>query len=275
MLLCDAMYDFVLLSLRRSVRDSHWSRDYRDGTGIQVFYENPGFYTTCQNEKIVYILGVQTQQRKEERRHLRMNWWYQESKHRCNGQSNWYSAWRLELTWRAPDEPTVWILVASDDWQRWIRGDRSIRWTDGPLVGTVGLSDESIFQDRDITSQRLVALDELMVPAAVHPMVMKMLTVRFWRETLQHRMNRRLSEEIVGVCVKGFVLAGFNGTWRGTRWTDDGEKWPSVHLTVRVSTAFSQWFFGCLGLFIPPPLTHLSRDENGSNTDGYCGYRYR
>jgi hypothetical protein len=38
------MYDFVYLSVRRSVRDSHWSRDYRDGTGIRVFYENPGFY---------------------------------------------------------------------------------------------------------------------------------------------------------------------------------------------------------------------------------------
>jgi hypothetical protein len=35
----------VYLSVRRSVRDSHWSRDYRDGTGIRVFYENPGFYT--------------------------------------------------------------------------------------------------------------------------------------------------------------------------------------------------------------------------------------
>jgi hypothetical protein len=38
------MYDFVYHSVRRSVRDSHWSRDYRDGTGIRVFYENPGFY---------------------------------------------------------------------------------------------------------------------------------------------------------------------------------------------------------------------------------------
>jgi hypothetical protein len=38
------MYDFVYLSVRRSVRDSHWSKDYRDGIGIRVFYENPGFY---------------------------------------------------------------------------------------------------------------------------------------------------------------------------------------------------------------------------------------
>jgi hypothetical protein len=38
------MYDFVYLSVIRSVRDSHWSRDYREGTGIRIFYENPGFY---------------------------------------------------------------------------------------------------------------------------------------------------------------------------------------------------------------------------------------
>jgi hypothetical protein len=44
------MYDFVYLSVRRSVRDSHWSRDYRDGTGIRVFYENPGFYRPSQHE---------------------------------------------------------------------------------------------------------------------------------------------------------------------------------------------------------------------------------
>jgi hypothetical protein len=40
------MYDLVYLSVRRSVRDSHWSRDYRDDIGIRVFYKNPGFYTT-------------------------------------------------------------------------------------------------------------------------------------------------------------------------------------------------------------------------------------
>jgi hypothetical protein len=38
------MYDFVYFSVRRSVRDRHWSRDYRDGIGIQIFYGNPGFY---------------------------------------------------------------------------------------------------------------------------------------------------------------------------------------------------------------------------------------
>jgi hypothetical protein len=38
------MYDFAYLSVRRSVRDSHWSKDYRDCTRIRVLYENQGFY---------------------------------------------------------------------------------------------------------------------------------------------------------------------------------------------------------------------------------------
>jgi hypothetical protein len=45
------MYDFVYLSVRRSVRDSHWSRDYHDGTGIRVSYENPGFYRTRRRDE--------------------------------------------------------------------------------------------------------------------------------------------------------------------------------------------------------------------------------
>jgi hypothetical protein len=43
------MYVFVYLYMGRSVRDSHWSRDYRDGTGIRVFYENPRFYKWYQS----------------------------------------------------------------------------------------------------------------------------------------------------------------------------------------------------------------------------------
>jgi hypothetical protein len=31
------MYGYDLLSVMRSVRDSHCSRDYREGTGIWVF----------------------------------------------------------------------------------------------------------------------------------------------------------------------------------------------------------------------------------------------
>jgi predicted PurR-regulated permease PerM len=35
------------------------------------------------------------------------------------------------------------------------------------------------------------------------------------------------------------------------------EKIASVHPTLTFSVAVSQRLFGCLGLFIPPPLTHL------------------
>jgi hypothetical protein len=35
------------------------------------------------------------------------------------------------------------------------------------------------------------------------------------------------------------------------------EKIASVHPTLTFSVAVSQRLFECLGLFIPPPLTHL------------------
>jgi hypothetical protein len=47
------------------------------------------------------------------------------------------------------------------------------------MVGTVGLSDGMKKQDRDGSSERLVAPDEQMVQEVVHPMVTKKLTVRF------------------------------------------------------------------------------------------------
>jgi hypothetical protein len=45
---------------------------------------------------------------------------------------------------------------------------------------------------------------------------------------------------------------------RGTWWTDALEILASVHPTLPFSAAFSQRLVWCLGLFIPPPLTHLS-----------------
>jgi hypothetical protein len=49
------------------------------------------------------------------------------------------------------------------------------------------------------------------------------------------------------------------GKWRGrgTRWNDALENLASVHPTLPFSAAFSQRLVWCLGLFIPPPLTHL------------------
>jgi hypothetical protein len=72
--MCDAMYDSVLLSVRRSVRDSHWSIDYRDCTGIQVFYENPGFYIndswSCWFEGTFVILKQDLHKQARIRSHL-------------------------------------------------------------------------------------------------------------------------------------------------------------------------------------------------------------
>jgi hypothetical protein len=48
-------------------------------------------------------------------------------------------------------------------------------------------------------------------------------------------------------------------TWRGkgTGWTDALKRIASVHPTLTFSEVVSQRLFGCLGLFIPPPLPHL------------------
>jgi hypothetical protein len=48
------------------------------------------------------------------------------------------------------------------------------------------------------------------INATVHLMAMKMLTIRFWHKTLQHRMNRQLREKTVGASVRGYVSAGCN-----------------------------------------------------------------
>jgi hypothetical protein len=44
---------------------------------------------------------------------------------------------------------------------------------------------------------------------------------------------------------------------RGTGLTDALEELASVHPTLPFSVAVNQRLYGCLGLFIPPPLTHL------------------
>jgi hypothetical protein len=73
--------------------------------------------TTCQNEKIVYFSRVKTEKRKEKKRHCWMNRRYLE------GSVSVYVGALGTLhegrTQHAPsDEPTVWFLHASDDWEK-------------------------------------------------------------------------------------------------------------------------------------------------------------
>jgi hypothetical protein len=51
----------------------------------------------------------------------------------------------------------------------------------------------------------------------------------------------------------------FNGyvTWRASDELTPRKRIASVHLTLPFSVVVSQRLFECLGLFIPPPLTHL------------------
>jgi hypothetical protein len=96
-------------------------------------------------EDSVYFEGLnRARKRKENKRQRRMNRRYQERKRRCNGLSNWYTEWRLELT----DDHQM--NRRSKFYMRQMNGRveaaevNSTGWTDGPLVGTVGLTDDPL-----------------------------------------------------------------------------------------------------------------------------------
>jgi hypothetical protein len=91
----------------------------------------------------------------EEKWHRRMNRWYLGRRHRCNGRNISYTAWSLK---RTSTKLMVHFLVALDECQRWSSEDEGIGWTDGPLVGTVGLSGGSLVQESKSLSQRLLTV---------------------------------------------------------------------------------------------------------------------
>jgi hypothetical protein len=92
--------------------------------------------------------------------------------------------------------------------------------------------------------------------ASVYPTVTKQHTETFWRSVLQHRMNRRTVDVMCqSSCVSGSSTAKCRGGHRMNR--HPRKSLASVHPTLPFSAAFSQRLVSCLGLFIPPPLTHL------------------
>jgi hypothetical protein len=58
------------------------------------------------------------------------------------------------------DDSMVLILVVSDELQRWSREDSSVGWTDDPLKGTVGLSDDQVWTRQRRAKINAVAPDE-------------------------------------------------------------------------------------------------------------------
>jgi hypothetical protein len=147
-----------------------------------------------------------------------------------------------------------WMIVRSKEVE-----DNSIEWTDGPIGSTVGLSNDQFETRQRHTKTDSVAPDELTpwsMEASVYSLVLRKLTEGFWPRSLQHRMNR----PTIGWSVGWIVSADLQRLrWRGGALDEStvGKKGPSVHLTLDFSVDVSQWLFGCLGLFIPPPLTHL------------------
>jgi hypothetical protein len=90
--------------------------------------------------------------------------------------------------------------------------------------------------------------------AAVHPTVAWKLIETVWSRGLQHRTNRRCvgsSEQLCQRIFNGYV------TWRAPDEPTPRKSIASVHPTLPFSVTVSQRVFECLGLFIPPPLTHL------------------
>jgi hypothetical protein len=152
---------------------------------------------------------------------------------------------------KAPsDEPTIHFLVASDELQK-RRKDSSVGWTDGPLEGTVGLSDDQVQTRQRRAKIHVVAPDE---PAGLQRCIRRLrgsYQRGFGREVFSTGWCDGASEQL---CQRSCAV---EATASSTGWTDARKNIASDHLTVLLSSAFSQQLVWCLGLFIPPPLAHL------------------
>jgi hypothetical protein len=79
------------------------------------------------------------------------------------------------------------------------------------------------------------------------------------RRSLKHRMNRWVCSgssdgALEQLCERSCAV---EATSSSTGWTDARKKIALDHPTVLLLATFSQRLVWCLGLFIPPPLTHL------------------
>jgi hypothetical protein len=116
--------------------------------------------------------------------------------------------------------------------QRRAKRFNSTRWTEVMVSGSIGLSDGLEEANSKVLAESPSALDEAM-----------------------HRLMKRQSNY-----VNGHVQ--WRVTTSSTGWTDAWKSIASDYPMVLLSTAFSQRLFGRLGLFIPPPLTHLRLMES-------------
>jgi hypothetical protein len=103
----------------------------------------------------------------------------------------------------------------------------STEWTTSWSRGSVGLSDGRMEATRDVLVVGSSAPDDL---------------------------TERQSIASEQLCQRSCAV---ETTASSTGWTDTRKNIASDHLTVLLSATFSQRLVWCLGLFIPPPLTHL------------------
>jgi hypothetical protein len=153
----------------------------------------------------------------------------------------------------------VRFLVASDELQRKSSEDSSTGWSDGLSGDTVGLSDAQ-FESRQRRAKTKPSAPDDPTPWSRWNVGLSDGRLEANRGVLDAGSSAS-DDPTHRQCIASEQLCQRTSTakWRGrgTGWTDALEKIVSDHPTVLFSVAVSQRLVWCLGLFIPPPLTHL------------------
>jgi hypothetical protein len=153
----------------------------------------------------------------------------------------------------------VHFLVASDELQRKSSKDSSTGWSDGLSEDTVGLSDAQ-FESRQRRAKTKSSAPDEPTPWSRGNVGLSDGRVEATRDILvagystpDEPTHRRCnaSEQLCQRIFNGYVM------WRAPDEPTPRKSIASDHPTLTFSEAVSQRLFGCLGLFIPPPLTHL------------------
>jgi hypothetical protein len=161
---------------------------------------------------------------------------------------------------RAPsDEPTIRFLVASDELQRKSSKDSSTGWSDGLSEDTVDPSDAQ-FESRQRHAKMKSSAPDEPTPWSRGSVGLSDGRMKPNRDDLAAGSSAP-DEPTHHRCIASEQLCQriSSAKWRGRgiRWNDALEKIASVHPTLTFLVVVSQRLFGCLGICIPPPLTHL------------------
>jgi hypothetical protein len=150
------------------------------------------YYKLTYHEHVKLLIAKITRCRRKEKkgkRHRRMNRRYPRKKHRCT----WYTTQKAKRNWhRRMNRWSIFQLCRMIGRRR-AAEDSSTRWFYGVSGDTVGLSD-AWFESRQRRAKTDSSAPDEPTPwseeESVYPTVSKKPTETFWRQVLQHRMNR-------------------------------------------------------------------------------------